>query len=212
MTLISIQRVTVLYKYPLEKSGYGWFEMRDVKQRGRDRSVDEAVPALRDFGEVANDLCEKAMQEAKEQLHPLLRDAQLDRLNERSEFVQTFKSALEQRIARKLAVWQPGVQAVFKFDETPMETWETWDGSIHLLVKVPTLSDALKNLGRKLDRSLVKYFRQLDWGRFQERQSILEVQQVTPNELRHGVGYGAMFCAVYTVPIKVWPQDKNRSG
>jgi hypothetical protein len=91
------------------------------------------------------------MQEAKEQLHPLLRDAQLDRLNSRSEFVQTFKSALEQSIARKLAAWQPGVQAVFKFDETPMETWETWDGSIHLLVKVPTLSDALKSLVRKLD-------------------------------------------------------------
>lgn len=186
--------------------------MRDVNQWGQDRSVEEAVPAPRDFGEVANDLCEKAMQDAKEQLHPLLRDARLDRLNERCEFVQTFKSALEQRIARKLAAWQPDVQAIFKFDETPMETWETWDGSIHLLVKVQTLSDVLKSLGRKLDRSLVKYFRQLDWGRFQERQSILEVQQVTPNELRHGIGYGAMFCAVYTVPIKVWPQDKDRSG
>jgi hypothetical protein len=173
--------------------------------------MEMVVPAPRDFGEIANDLCEKAIQDAKEQLHPLLRDAELNRLNERSEFVQSFKSALELRIARKLAAWQPGVQAVFKFDESSTENWETWDGSIHLLVKVPSLSDALKSLGRMLDRSLVKYFSQLGWSRFQECQTILDVQQVTVGELRHCVGYGAMFCAVYTVPVMVWPQEKNLS-
>lgn len=192
---------------PRAKSSYGWFEMKDIKQWRRDKSAEDVVLAPRDFSDVASDLCEKAMQDAKEQLHPLMRDAHLGRLDERSEFVQTFKNALEKRIARKLAAWQPGVQAVFKFDETPTETW---DGSVHLLVKVPSLSDALKTLGRRLDRSLLKYLKQLDWPRFQDRQSILEVQQVTPNELRHGIGYGAMFCAVYTVPVKVWPQDQNR--
>ena len=194
---------------PQTKSNYGWFEMSGLKKKWWGRSV---APAPRDFGEIANDLCEKAMQDAKEQLHPLLRDAHLDLLNGRAEFVQTFKSALELRIARTLAGWQPGVQAVFKFDESSTENWETWDGSIHLLVKVPSLSDALKSLGRTLDRSLVKYFSQLGWSRFRECQSILDVQQVTVGELRHCVGYGAMFCAVYTVPVKVWPQEKNRSS
>jgi oligoendopeptidase F len=178
--------------------------MRDVNDRRWEKPMEDAVPTPKDFGQVANELCEKALNDAKEQLHPLLRDAQLDRLDARPEFVQMFKSALEERIARTLAVWQPGVQAVFRFDETPVETW---DGSIHLLVKVPRLTDTLKNLARKLDRSLVMYFRQLAWSRFQKRQSILEVQQVTPNELRHGIGYGAMFCAVYTAPVKVWPQN-----
>lgn len=185
--------------------------MKDIKQWWRGKAVEDVVLAPRDLSDVASDLCEKAMQDAKKQLHPLMRDAHLGRLDERSEFVQAFKNALENRIARKLAAWQPGVQAVFKFDETPTENWETWDGSIHLLVKVPSLSDALKTLARKLDRSLLKYLKRLDWPRFQDRQSILEVQQVTPNELRHGIGYGGMFCAVYTVPVKVWPQDKKRS-
>jgi hypothetical protein len=54
----------------------------------------------------------------------------------------------------------------------------------------------------------VKRLQQLGLPRFEKRQSILDVQQVTPNELRHGIGYGAMFCAVYTVPVRVWPQDK----
>lgn len=184
--------------------------MRYVNQRGWGKPVEFMVPTPKDFQQIAKDLCEKALKDAKEQLHPLLRDAQLDRLNERPEFVKTFKRALELRIARKLAVWDPGVQAVFQFDETPVETVEFWDGSIHLLVQVPRLSETLKILGRRLDRSLVKYLGLLNWPRFQKQQSILDVQQVTLNELRHGVGYGAMFYAVYTVPIKVWPQEKKR--
>jgi hypothetical protein len=179
--------------------------MSDINKWSWERSVEEVVSAPKDFGQAANELCEKALEDAKSQLHPLLQNTELDHLSQRSEFLQAFKIALEQRIARKLAAWHPGVQAVFKFDESRIENSETWDGSIHLLVKVPRRSDALKTLGRKLDRSLVKSFRQLDWSRFQERQSILDVQQVRPSELRHGIGYGAIFCAVYTVPVKVWP-------
>jgi len=182
--------------------------MRDVHPRNQHTASEYMVPAPKDFVQIATELCEKALNDARQQLHPLLRNARLDRLEKRPEFVKTFKRALEQRIARKLAAWDPGVQAVFQFDETRLETPESWDGSIHLLVKVPRLSDAVKFLGRRLDRCLVKYFRQLNWPRFQKQQSILEVQQVTLSELRHGVSYGAMFSAVYSVPVKVWPQDQ----
>ena len=184
--------------------------MNDVNQWLQQKPVEHQVPAPKDFGQIANDLCEKALRDAKEQLHPLLRDALLDRLEERPEFVKTFKRALEQRIARKLIAWHPGTEAVFQFNTTLMENWETWDGSIHLLVKVPRLSETLRILGRRLDRSLVKCLRQLNWQRFQKHQSILEVQQVTLSELRHRIGYGAMFSAVYNVPVQVWPKNRKR--
>jgi hypothetical protein len=166
-----------------------------------------AVPAAKDWGQVAEEICEKALNDAKTELHPLMRNTELLQLRKRSEFVQAFKLALEQRIAQKLAKWQPGVQAVFKFDEAWMDNREYWDGSIHLLVKVPRLSNAIKTFGKKLDQSLIHCLQQLGWSRFQKRQSILEVQQVTPNELRHGIGYGAMFHAVYRRPEKVWPKN-----
>jgi hypothetical protein len=184
--------------------------MKDVRNVRWEESVEHAVPAVKDFGQAANDICEKALNDAKEQLHPLIRDVELNRLDKRNEFVQAFKLALEHRIARKLASWQPGVQAVFKFDESWMENRDSWDSSIHLLVKVPRLSNVLRALGKKLDQNLVKYLKQLDWSRFHKLQSVLEIQQVTPNELRHGIGYGAMFCAVYSTPVKVWPQDGRR--
>jgi hypothetical protein len=108
--------------------------MNDVNYWRREKSVEYLSPAAKDIGQVVNDLCEKALEDAKRQLHPLLQNTELDRLDQRTEFLQAFKSGLEQRIARKLAIWQPSVQAVFKYDETPTENREAWDGSIHLLV------------------------------------------------------------------------------
>jgi hypothetical protein len=175
----------------------------------REELVQNVVPIPSDFGRVADELCEKALDEAKSQLHPLLQQIELNRLDQRGEFLEAFKSALEQMIARKLAAWQPSVQAVFKYDETRLENIATWDGSIHLLVKVPRLSNGLRAAGQKLDKSLLKYLRQMMWKRIQTIQSILDVHQVTPNELRHGIGYGAMFCAVYTAPVKIWPRDRK---
>jgi hypothetical protein len=167
------------------------------------------IPAPNDFLHVAKELSERALNDARAQLHPLLRSADLSRLDQRADFIQAFKSALEKRIAQKLAVWQPGVHAVFKFDEAVAGSRETWDGSIHLLVKVPRLSNAIKLWGKNLDRSLMKCLNELAWSRFGTRLSILEIQQVTPRELRHGVSYGAMFSAVYNVPVKVWPPKRR---
>jgi hypothetical protein len=156
------------------------------------------------FEQITFALCEKALEDAKAQLHPLLRGNALDRLEKRTEFLQAFKDALELRIAKKLALWQPGVEAVFKFDESWMESRNAWDGSVHLLIKVPHLSTAIQAVGKRLDRGLLKYLQQSGWSRFRNKRSILEIQQVTRNELQHGIGYGAMFCAVYSVPVKVW--------
>jgi hypothetical protein len=182
----------------------------DVSNGNRNRSVEPVISNLKDLEHSANELCEKALNDAREQLHPLTRNAELDHLDKRVEFVQAFKLALEKRIAQKLAACQPGVQAVFTFEESWMQRPRSWDSSIHLLVKVPRLSNTLKAVGKKLDRSLVKYLKQLSWSRFRTCQSVLEIQQVTPNELRRGISYGAMFCAVHSVPVKVWPQNKRQ--
>jgi len=183
-----------------------------VDNRRWNESVKNDLPAAKDFEQTANELCEKALNDAKAQLHPLLRNVELDRLEKRNEFVQAFRLALERRIARKLAIWRPGVRSIYRFDETRRRPDSRWDGSIHLLIKVPRLSNTLKVLGKKLDHSLMPYLKHLGWPRFQKKQSILEIQQVTPNELRHGVSYGAMFCAVYSGPVKVWPQNGQYNG
>ena len=171
----------------------------------KNRALKQSIQGT-ELEQEVNKLCEKALNDAKSQLHPLLHNVELERLDQRKEFTQAFKSALEQQIARTLAVWQPNVQAVFRFDTSRIKSNERWDGSIHLLIMVSKLSKKVKLLGEMLDKILVNYLRQLGLSRFQMSHSILEVQQVTPNEVRRGISYGAMFYAVYTVPVKVWPK------
>ena len=185
--------------------------MNYLDDRRWNKSVRKDILALQDFDRIADVLCEKALNDAKAQLHPLLRSVEPDRLKKRNEFIQAFRSALERRIAKKLSAWYPDVQAIYRFDETRRRPGSPWDGSIHLLVKVPRLSNMMKSLSRKLDQSLLKSLRDLGWSRFQKLQTILEIQQVTPQEIRRGISYGAMFYAVYTVPVKVWPQDGRHS-
>ena len=163
------------------------------------------------FAQAANDLCEKALNDARAELHPLLRSEPVHRLEQRNGFTDAFKSALEKHIAKRLALWQPSIQSVFRFDDSHATNDPSWDGKIHLLVKVPYLSNAIKSFAKNLDKYLIGYLaKQLGWSRFQRQQSILDVQQVTVNELRHGVSYGAMFSAVYSVPVKVWPLKKTK--
>jgi hypothetical protein len=171
----------------------------------KNRALKPSIQGNEFEGEV-NKLCEKALNDAKSQLHPLIQNVELNRLDRRDEFTQAFRNALEHRIAQKLAIWQPNVQAVFRFDTSRLKSNERWNGSIHLLLMVSTLSKKVKLLGEMLDKTLVKYLGQLGWSRFQTSHSILEVKQVTPNEVRRGISYGAMFYAVYTVPVKVWPK------
>ncbi len=169
------------------------------------KHVEHADPLPMEFSQAASSLCAKALEDARACLHPLIRNTEVRLLGQRIEFVRAFKRSLEQRIAQKLASWQPGVHAVYSYDESWMESRERWDGSIHLLVKVPRLLSAVRSLGTNLDKSFVGHLKQLGWSRFQKRHSVLDVQQVTSSELRHGIGYGAMFSAVHSRPVRVWP-------
>lgn len=197
------------WKQPRTNFNFGWFEMNIFHHERQEESARIFAPSAQDFRQVANDICENALNDARAQLHPLMRNTELRYLRKRGEFVQAWKLALERRIAQKLASSQPGVQAVFQFDDSWLESRNFWDGSIHLLVKVPRLSNAIKTFEKKLGQNLTYCLQQLGWSRFRRHQSILEVQQVTSNELRHGIGYGAMFHAVYSVPVKVWPLKRS---
>lgn len=162
-----------------------------------------------DFDQIAGELLNNALDEAKAHLHPLLRNLELDRLDRRIVFVQAFKLVLERRIAENLAAWHPEIQAVYKFDRSWIDSRTSWDSSIHLLIRVLRRSCAITAFGIGLNHSLAAHLKQLRWSRFQRCQSVLELQQLTSSELRHAVSYGAMFCAVYSAPVRIWFRQQS---
>ena len=63
--------------------------------------------------QASKELCEKVLTDAKTQLHPLLRQVDLEKLGQRSEFTLAFKNALEKELARKIVLWLPSVKVVY---------------------------------------------------------------------------------------------------
>ena len=158
------------------------------------------------FRQTSEELCEKALIDAKTELHPLLQQVDLQKLGQRREFVEAFRHALERVVAERIALWLPRVKVVYKFDPPKGSSTEYWDNVIHLLLLVPRLVPSVDELGSKLDSEMLKRLKRFNWSRFRDSQSVLELQQVTPDEIRHGVCYGAMFYSFYTAPLQVWPR------
>lgn len=164
------------------------------------------------FRQGSSELCEKALIDAKTQLHPLLQQVDLEKLGQRREFVEAFRHALESAVAERIVLWLPSIKVVFKFDSSRASSTDCWDNTIHLLVLVPRLLPSINELGAMLGHEVLERLKRLNWSRFQDSKSIIEIQQVTPYEIRHGVCYGAMFYSFYTAPSQVWPLRSNQSG
>ena len=128
--------------------------MRDINNDRWENVIEYSIPTAEELEQVAKVLCERALSDAKSQLHPLLQNFELDCLDQRPEFLRAFKCALEHEISRKLAAWHPGIQTIFSYEEAPFKNIEDWHGSIIFLLKVPCLTEEVKALGKKLDNSL----------------------------------------------------------
>ena len=176
----------------------------------RQEIIEDLIQNPYAFRQGSSELCEQALMDAKTQLHPLLQQVDLEKLGQRREFVQAFKHALERAVAERIVLWLPSVKVVYKFDPPRGSSPEGWDKTIHLLILVPSLLPSINELGTMLDYEILKRLKHFGWSRFKDSQSILELQQVTPYEIRHGVCYGAMFYAFYTAPSQVWPVRSNQ--
>lgn len=162
-----------------------------------------------EFRQIVGELCGHAQKVAIGQLHPLLQRVDLEKLGHRYEFLEVFKQTLESEIAQKIVQWLSSVKTVYRFDASRKNRLEEWDNTIHLLVLVPQLVPSIKELGAILDDTFLTALKHLAWSRFQDSKSVIEIQQVTPEEIRHGVCYGAMFFSYYAAPSQVWPEGRS---
>ena len=145
------------------------------------------------FGSVSEELCEKALMDAKSQLHSLLQQVDPEKLDQRRELVEAFKHALERAVSERIVLWLPCVKAVYKFENLRGSSPKYQDNTIHLLILLPRLLPSSYRLGAMLDHEVLERLKRFNGSRFQDSKSFLEIQQVTPNEIHHGVCYDAMF-------------------
>ena len=120
-----------------------------------------------------------------------------------------FKYGLAMGVSNALAANDPNVQAIYAYDPSTnadSETEEeiTPDATVHLLVQVTMPSAALQAFIASLDRALLASLKDLPSPRFAQRESVLNVNLITEDDIRHGANFAGLLSGVFAPPLKIW--------
>ncbi len=115
-------------------------------------------------------------------------------------FRAAFKAGLAASVAQVLGANDDRLLAVYTYDQE--------DPVLHLLVLVTQPSAALTAFVAALDRALTADLHALGPTGFADRDSILDVNLITPKEVRLGLGYAVLLSAVSAAPLKVWTRER----
>ncbi len=157
---------------------------------------------------LAGGIRDSAVESARNSLHPLLRHLEVALLGRRPDFVSTFYESLAVTVSRALSRMDSHLLAVFRFSsrrETDPATNVPHPGvPLHLLAITDDLEATQRLPLVGLDRALQSNLRRLGWPRFAGNARLLDINLLTPRELRRGVGYAGLFSAFYSLPHRIW--------
>jgi hypothetical protein len=123
--------------------------------------------------------------------------------------VEAVKDGIAQDVARTLAAHDPQIQAVYAYDPSGNPDNETGedrlpDVTIHLLVLVATPSAALQSFILALDGALTESLKELPAPIFQMRESVLDINLLTPKDVQQHTGYAGLLSSVFAPAIQLW--------
>ena len=165
-----------------------------------------------DLAEVAETIRNDAFTLAYQALPVAQRDGDVQRLLNEPAFFSRFKYRLCAAVARVLAANDPRVSAVYTFDPCANADDELGvelapDATLHLLVLVSTPTAALESFVDSLDRALTMSLKYLPSPTFALRDSVLDVNLVTEEEVQLGVGWAALLRSVFAPAIEIWMRE-----
>jgi hypothetical protein len=158
---------------------------------------------------IAKRICHQALLETYDKLVPVEQELSLERLLQRRALFQSFKYSLAKGVAETLVTKDKRVRTVYMFEPSANPDAETeedlpLEATIHLLVVVETTSAALEALIASLDRGLAQCMRELPSPLLADRRSILDVNLVTEEAVKHKTGYANLLSSVFAPPLKLW--------
>ncbi len=168
----------------------------------------KAVP----MQEIAEQLWNDALAQARQKMTPFHRQAELSELLGVPAFVDAFNHALASGISKILAENDKFLQAVYTYDPSMNPDSESGidlpaSPFVHLLVQASKRSTALTALIDSIDDALTNKLRELPFGAFAQCKSMLDVNVITEEDARRGTGYAVLLSSVFAPPIKVWERN-----
>jgi hypothetical protein len=171
-----------------------------VARGATNRVVEALEAATRDVANRMVATADQARDEAIEHVRHLgpetWRQEGLAKLTHEPGFLGPFKLGLAAQCARVLGASEPRVLTGFTYDLS--------DHVLHLLLLVDEPSAGLEGFVREFDRALTASIDQLRLPECFECTSVLDVHQVTPRDVRLGIGLAGLLSSVANAPLRVW--------
>lgn len=157
--------------------------------------------------EMATRIRDQAVASARAQLDAKQCLPELDDPVHRSDCKRHFLRALAVGVAQALAANDRRVLAVYAYEATPdygAEVNDLWGALAHLLVVVTAPSAALEAFVASLNRGLGASLSALPRAHFSHAGPPLDINVVTEQEVRQGVGMARLLSARLPPPVQLW--------
>ncbi len=148
------------------------------------------------FSEVVETIVEQAIDLVREHVAAFKGAAHIETLVRRPDFAGPFRCALAIELAKVIGADNPDVRTVFAYDLSRP--------NLHLLAVVSRPTRGLSAYIGALDEALCDRMTDLHVLDCAARQGVLDIQFITPQEVRLGIGYTGLLSAVQTAPVRVW--------
>ncbi|GIK36840.1 MAG: hypothetical protein BroJett011_06730 [Chloroflexota bacterium] len=161
---------------------------------------------------IAKRICHEALEQTYDKLVPVEQELSLECLLQRRALFQSFKYGLAKGVAETLAANDKRVRRVYVIEpsanpDAEVEEHLPVEVTIHLVVVVETTSAALEALIASLDRGLVQCLQELPSPLLAGCHSILDVNLVTEEAVRHRTGYANLLSSIFAPPLKLWERQ-----
>jgi len=128
---------------------------------------------------------------------------------DRPAVVEAIKDSIAQEVARTLAAHDPQIQAIYSYDPSGNPDNETGedrlpDVTIHLLALIAAPSAALQSFILALDSALTESLKDLPSPIFQMRESVLDINLLTPKDVQQRTGYAGLLSSLFAPAVKLW--------
>ncbi len=178
----------------------------------RELVLETPMPEISTMAEVAETIRNDALTLAYQSLPPAQRDGDLQRLLGRPEFFNRLKYRLSAAVANVLAANDQRVLTVYTYEPTANADDGAGiemplDSTLHMLVLVTAPSAALQSFIDSLDRALTMSLKYLPSPLFALRDTLLDVNLVTEDEARLGLGWATLLKSVFAPPYKIWSRE-----
>ncbi len=182
------------------------------KMLDRDTKTATYTTQANHLQEMTETIREDALKWANSKLSASQRGMTLEDSFKQSHFIEGFKYALSNGIARAISANDDRVSAIYIYEPSGNPDFETeealpLDETIHLLVVVSNLSAALESFIASLDRSLAERLRDLPAPIFADCNWILDAKFISAEDIKRGTGYAGLLSSIFIPPLKIWQRE-----